>query len=147
MRKVGSSFIIEDVEAGQWAPADVDRNFLRITQQDIKRAQVLNCRYVVRWEIEPGSAGIRESKRLTAMLNGIDAKGVRPGTGDKLTRALPFAAQCEAGNVILRGGRWNERWITHMVSQPYAAHDDIMDATVGAWLELSSQVRSLVDFI
>jgi predicted phage terminase large subunit-like protein len=81
------------------------------------------------------------------MLPGIDARGERPGTGDKITRALPYAAQCEAGNVVLRSARWNSRWLTHMHSQPMTSHDDIMDASVGSWLSVVSRVGSLMDFV
>lgn len=146
-RRVGRVYVVEDVEAGQWSPAEVDRQFIRIAQQDLLRAEELGCRYMVRWEVEPGSAGIRESRRLTAMLPGIDARGERPGTGDKITRALPYAAQCEAGNVVLRSARWNSRWLTHMHSQPMTSHDDIMDASVGSWLAVVSRMGSLLDFV
>jgi predicted phage terminase large subunit-like protein len=146
-RRIGRLYVVEDVEAGQWSPAEVDRQFIRIAQQDMIRAEELGCRYIVRWEVEPGSAGIRESRRLTAMLPGIDARGERPGTGDKITRALPYAAQCEAGNVVLRSARWNSRWLTHMHSQPMTSHDDIMDASVGSWLSVVSRVGSLMDFV
>lgn len=145
-RRIGRMYVVEDVEAGQWSPAEVDRQFLRLAQQDMIRAAELDCRYIVRWEVEPGSAGIRESRRLTAMLPGIDARGVRPGTGDKITRALPYAAQCEAGNVILRAARWNSRWLTHMHSQPMTSHDDIMDASVGSFSEIASRVSNLLDY-
>lgn len=145
-RKVGGTFVIEDVVAQQWSPREVDSKLDAIVEQDKIRAAELKCKYILRWEVEPGSAGIRESQRLVARYAGIDAKGLRPGTGDKWTRARPYAAQCEAGNVGLRRGAWNERWLAHMHAQPEAAHDDIMDASVGSFDALASRVSSLVDF-
>lgn len=146
-RRVKRSYILEDVVAGRWSPAEVDRQFIAIAQRDIELAKELGCTYIVRWEIEPGSAGIRESRRLVMMLQGVNAKGERPGTGDKITRALPYSAQCGAGNVVLRPGRWNAGWLAHMHAQPTAAHDDIMDASVGSYTALAEKVGLLVDYV
>ena len=53
------------------------------------------------------------------------------------SRAKPLAAQAEAGNVKLVRGPWNEAWLRHMHGQPDLPHDDIMDASSGAFGELS----------
>jgi predicted phage terminase large subunit-like protein len=92
---------------------------------------------MVRWEIEPASAGKRENVNLIQILAGLDAKGVRP-QGDKLTRALPLARQAEAGNVKLLRGPWNERLLTHLHHQPDIKEKDIMDASSGAFTALTA---------
>jgi len=95
---------------------------------------------MVRWEIEPGGASKRDTRRLTAMLPWLDAVGVL-SRGDKITRAKPFLAQAEAGNVSLVEGRWNEGWLSHMHNQPDAPHDDIWDGTSGSYNALSNLPR------
>ncbi|MEN6482955.1 MAG: phage terminase large subunit [Anaerolineaceae bacterium] len=90
----------------------------------------------MRWEQEPGSAGKRESYRMTKRLAGIDARGVT-SQKDKLVRAKPLAAQAEAGNVYLLEGTWNELFLMHMHGQPELPHDDIMDAASGAFCDLT----------
>ena len=91
----------------------------------------------VRWEMEGGASGKRDSYHIATMLAGYDARGVRP-QGDKITRAKGLSAQSLAGNVSLVRGDWNERWLAHMHGQPGLAHDDIMDASSGAFNELLS---------
>lgn len=126
-----------DVTAAQEGPAEVERMFVNMSLQDASYANARALPYAVRWEIEPGSAAIRDAQRLTAMLAGLDAKGT-PSRGDKITRAKPFLAQAEAGNVSYTAGEWNERWLRHMHGQPDLPHDDIWDATAGAFAALTT---------
>ena len=137
MRKTEGTYTIADATAEQLGPAEVDRNFVNTSRQDAAAATAAGVRYMVRWEIEPGSAGIREARRLTMMLDGIDARGVRP-QGDKFVRAKPLAAQAEVGNVKVLEGPWNERWLNHMHRQPDWPHDDEMDAASGAHGQLAT---------
>lgn len=145
MLLVGGGFYILDATADQLGPAELERKFENLTRQDVARFKEEGRRYMARWEQEGGSAGKRESWRIVRSLAGIDAKGV-PSTGDKLTRVKPLAVQAEAGNVYLLAGRWNERWLDHMHSQPDYPHDDEMDAAGGALQDLTgprnSQARS-----
>ena len=76
---------------------------------------------------------------MVKRLAGIDAKGLS-STGDKLTRAKPLAAQVEAGNVYLLAGAWNEMFLQHMHAQPDWPHDDIMDASSGAFQDLTGAI-------
>lgn len=117
----------------------VEKAFINLSQQDAHYAAERGMVYAVRWEIEPGSASIREAQRMTGLLAGIDAKGV-PSRADKITRAKPFLAQAEAGNVSYVNGAWNETWLRHMHSQPDAPHDDIWDATAGAFMALTTGI-------
>ncbi len=137
LRKTGDTYTVVDVVAGQWGPAEVERVLMRTTRRDLERVKRAGgkLRYKVRWEIEPGSAGKRENRRLIKLLDGVDAKGVRP-QGDKLTRAKPLAVQSEAGFVRMVRAEWTERVINHLHHQPDWPHDDIMDAMSGAYAEL-----------
>lgn len=95
----------------------------------------LGIPFRVRWEEEPGSAGKRESYyTLIPMLAGIDARGVR-STGEKIARARPLASYAEHGHVDILRGDWNEAYLTHLHNQP-AEHDDMMDASSGAFSDL-----------
>jgi len=137
MRKVGSTYFIIDVTAEQLAPKDVDDLFIRTTLEDAARCREHGSMYSCRWELEPGSASIRESRRLTSMLASVDATSVRK-TGDKLTEWKPLSAQSRAGNIVLLNAEWNDLWLNHMHGQPELSHDDIADASAGAYNELAT---------
>ena len=87
-----------------------------------------------------GWHGKRDAATIVRNLNGYDVRPVMP-QGDKLTRARGLAAQAYAGNVKLLRGEWNQRWLSHMHGQPDLAHDDIMDASSGAYNHLTPSVR------
>jgi predicted phage terminase large subunit-like protein len=61
-------------------------------------------------------------------------------TGSKITRAEPFAAQCEAGNVYLVRGQWNEAFIEELCKISHLTikviESDQMDAAAGAFNKL-----------
>lgn len=137
MLAVDGSYYILDVTNEQIGPAEIDRKFENLTRQDAVRFQHEGRRYMARWENEPGSAGKRESWRMTRQLAGIDARGVSSNK-DKLVRAKPLTAQAEVGNVYLLEGAWNDVFLTHMHGQPELPHDDIMDAASGAFYDLTS---------
>lgn len=92
----------------------------------------------VRMEQEPGSSGkavIDQYARF--VLNGKDFMGVR-STGDKLTRARPFASAVANGNVRLVRGSWLSTWLDEVCSFPEASdHDDQVDSATGAYNFLS----------
>jgi predicted phage terminase large subunit-like protein len=136
MLVVNGSYYILDVTAEQIDPARIDATYQNLTQQDEARFRQETRQYLSRWEQEPGSAGKRESWRMTRMVAGSDARGIS-STADKLIRAKPLAAQAEAGNVYILAGAWNELFLNHMHGQPELPHDDIMDATDGAFEDLT----------
>lgn len=135
IRFVDGTYYIEDCTDGQLAPLEAEKQFYNLSVQDYHRFRRIGVQYKVRWEVEPGSAAVREAVRFTRqlakMIPSVDAKGV-PSTGDKIQRAQAFSAQSEVGNVMLVNGPWNERWLNHMHNQP-TDHDDIMDASSGAF--------------
>lgn len=81
---------------------------------------------------DPGQAGKTQAKDYIVMLAGWDAhKHIE--TGDKATRAEPFAAQCEIGNVYLLEGSWNDEWIDEVCLFPGGNRKDVVDASSGAF--------------
>ena len=89
-------------------------------------------------EQEPGSSGkalIDQYARY--VLPGYDFKGIR-STGDKFTRARPFAAAAANGNVRIVRSPWITEWLDEMSSFPEACdHDDQVDSAVGAFTYLA----------
>jgi hypothetical protein len=70
------------------------------------------------------------------VLSGFVVKAIRP-TGDKMTRALPWASAAEAGNVKLVRGDWNKAFLDEVSMFPVGAHDDQIDAVSGAYHTLT----------
>jgi predicted phage terminase large subunit-like protein len=88
-------------------------------------------------EQEPGSSGKLFTAEMVKALAGwnIRAESV---TGDKVTRAMPFIAQAEAGNVRLVRGAFCGDLLDELCAFPIGAHDDQVDATSLAFSYLSS---------
>lgn len=84
---------------------------------------------------DPGQAGKSQVQHLVSMLAGSRVT-TRRETGDKVTRAGPFSAQAEAGNVHVVRGPWNDAFFAELENFP-EGHDDQVDAAAGALQELS----------
>lgn len=85
---------------------------------------------------DPGQAGKVQSKDMITMLAGYRAHA-EPETGDKVTRAEPFAAQCEAGNVFIVAGTWNDDYLDELCLFPGGSFKDQVDASSGAFGRLA----------
>lgn len=81
---------------------------------------------------DPGQAGKVQKSDMVAMLAGWNARA-EPETGDKVTRAEPFSAQCEAGNVFLVEGEWNSDYLDELCLFPGGSFKDQVDASSGAF--------------
>ena len=114
-------FFIEQVTRGQWGPGGVDAIIKQTADMDGR-----GC--AQREEKEGGSAGVAVIAARTKTLAGVDYAGVQI-SGNKETRIRPFRAQCEAGNVYLLRGDWNEAYISELCGFPTGKHDDQVDAT------------------
>lgn len=90
---------------------------------------------------DPGQAGKTQALYLTRMLQGYRVK-TSPESGDKLTRAEPFAAQVNVGNVKMLTGSWNQQIINEMRLFPNGNHDDCIDACSRAYGELLTKGSS-----
>jgi predicted phage terminase large subunit-like protein len=97
---------------------------------------------VIRIPQDPGQAGKDQAETFVLNLAGYPVKTERP-TGEKATRAMPAAAQAEAGNVyLLRTGdptrdAWIEPFLDELCLFPACAHDDQVDALSDALNELA----------
>jgi len=85
---------------------------------------------------DPGSAGKVQAADLIAHLAGF-VVSAKTATGDKVTRALPFSAQVEAGNVYLLRGPWNAEYLDEITTFPDGKRKDIGDASAEAFNRLT----------
>ena len=85
--------------------------------------------------IDPGQAGKEQSQSYIKMLAGFSVSTVRE-TGSKQSRAEPFAAQWQAGNVEIVAGPWTEALLSQYESFPESKYKDMVDAGSNAFNEL-----------
>lgn len=95
---------------------------------------------------DPGQAGKVQARDMTLMLAGWNVHA-EPETGDKVTRAMPFSAQAEAGNVVLLRGDWNEAYLDEMASFPNGSTKDQVDASSGAFGRLTMKPAAPVALV
>lgn len=105
--------------------AAVERSLLATARRDGRAC-------FIRIPQDPGQAGVGQASTFTRLLGGYIVRAVRP-TGSKETRAAPFAAQCEAGNVKVVRGPWNEAFFSELETFPFGKHDDAVDAAADAF--------------
>ena len=130
MGPVNGIWYVCDVARGQWSPAEVDRIMLQTAQVD-------GIHVRQREEKEPGSSGKAVIDARSRSLARFDYAGVQI-SGDKVTRARPFRAQCEAGNVCLLRGAWNEAYLRELEHFPVGENDDQADGSSCAYNELAA---------
>lgn len=131
-------------DAGLWFVENVvrEQHSALLREQLIKQVTQLDeSKYGhVTTVVEQEPAGGKESaERTIRMLSGYDVHAVPP-SGDKVVRALGFAAQAEAGNVfIVEDDRWNNDYLDELASFPDAQYADQVDASSGAFNWISKE--------
>ena len=133
-RDSAGMYYVEDVVRGQWSSWQRDRTTLRTAQGD--RARYGNMQPYIFFEREGGSSGLDSVSATARLFDGFPISAHLP-TGSKETRAEPFAAQCEAGNVALLRGAWNHAYVEELCQFPMGAYADQVDASSGAYNRLS----------
>lgn len=84
---------------------------------------------------DPGQAGKTQVLYLTRQLAGFMVHS-SPETGDKVTRAEPFASQVNVGNVMMVRGAWNSALREELRAFDSGAYDDQVDALSRAFSQL-----------
>ncbi len=134
MTRRDGTYFIDDLVHGQWSPFARNEVMLQTAQRDDTD---WGRRDLALWvEQEPGNGGKESAEVSTMQLARYGCRIDRPVTA-KEVRARPFAAQCEAGNVKLVKGPWNNKLIDELCSFPHGAHDDIVDGCSGAFNKLA----------
>jgi len=104
----------------------------RVKRKVVEYAALDGMGTVVSLPQDPGQAGKVQKADYAAALAGYDFS-IEVETGDKEARAQPFAAQCEAGNVYLVRGSWNDLYLDELCMFPAGKFKDMVDASSGAF--------------
>lgn len=121
-------FIIANMERERFGPDERDALLVNTAGRD-GRAVIQSIPQ------DPGQAGKTQVLYLTRKLAGFKVR-TSPETGDKVTRAEPFASQVNIGNVSMVRGPWNQALIDEMRMFPNGNNDDQIDALSRAFGEL-----------
>lgn len=117
--------IVSDMRRFRGTPMEVRNAIRNTTVQD-----GVTC--IVGIEQDPGQAGLVEAEDYVRLLSGFVVKLLKVST-DKITRASPFSSQCEAGNVKILKGDWNDAFLSELESFPKGKFDDVVDSASGAF--------------
>ena len=131
-------YVIADIARLQGGPHEVEAALVNTGKRD-------GLSVKVRIPQDPGQAGKSQVAYFIRQLSGHSVAAY-PVTGDKITRAEPFAAQCNVGNVLMLRAPWNDAMIAEMRVFPNGAHDDQVDALSDAFAELTQNNFGLLDF-
>ncbi len=134
-KRSNGRFVITDGINLRENASDIRQVIKNICSQD--RARSLSLTTIV--PQDPGQAGKDQAASLVSFLAGYKVKAIRE-TGPKTTRAEPLSAQWQAGNVDVVAGPWTTQFLVEMEAFPEGQHDDYVDASSGAFLELASKV-------
>lgn len=122
-------YVVADVMRGQWSALDRERRIRQTAEMDGHKVRVVI-------EQEPGSGGKESAENTVRQLAGFRVEADRV-TGDKVTRAEPYAAQVQGGNVYLVRGEWNRAFIGEHETFPAGQYKDQVDAAAGAFNRLA----------
>lgn len=136
-------YIVLDCEHGRWASHDVRMRIKSTAAADAARYGHVR----IRLPQDPGQAGKEQGESYIRELAGYPVK-IERVTGSKTTRAEPFSAQWQAGNVCLLAGDWNEGYLAEMDAFPTpGAHDDRVDGSSDAFAEVALNAQPAGDVI
>lgn len=126
---------VEDVVRGRWSAGERNAVILATARADAARFRV--CGGVAVWVEQEGGSGGKESAQISVReLAGYNVR-TETVTGEKAARAMPLAAQCEAGNVAVVAGAWASEFIEELTAFPDGPHDDQVDGASGAFNKLA----------
>jgi predicted phage terminase large subunit-like protein len=136
LRMRDGTFVVADVRRGQWSALDRERVIRQVAVADHELYPMTKF-YV---EQEPGSGGKESAESTVRMLAGYSAAADRV-SGSKDSRADPFAAQWQAGNVRLVAAPWNKLYLDEAEHFPSGKYKDQIDASTGAFNKVASKYR------
>lgn len=123
-RAPNGRYIVADVRRARLDPEGVENLILQTAKVD----------GAVRIGLpqDPGQAGKFQVAYLTNRLAGHTVEST-PESGDKATRAGPYASQVNVGNVSLLRGEWNAAYLEELRSFPSGSTADQVDASSRAF--------------
>lgn len=128
MARLGNRYWIEHVVRFRGSSHEVERRMRETAERDGHGVKVSIPQ-------DPGQAGKAQVRALVGNLSGFSVTS-SPESGDKVTRALPLAAQVEGGNVCLVDGPWNGAFLAEATLFPNSEWKDQIDAASRAFSEL-----------
>jgi predicted phage terminase large subunit-like protein len=131
MTRIGGDIYVRHVERRRANPTEVEAMLLDVSEGD--RDRIADVRISI--PQDPGFGGKAFKWRASEILLGFDYI-CTPETGDKETRAEPFAAQVGAERVHLVAGAWNAEYIDELRNFPSGTFKDQVDASSRAFTEL-----------
>ena len=129
-RQSNNRFVVCDVVRLRGGPDEVEAAIINTAARDGRGV-------MVGLPQDPGQAGKQQTLYLTRKLVGYRVEST-PETGDKATRAAPFASQVNVGNLALVRGAWNNAYIEELRSFPSGTKDDQVDASSRAFSMLGT---------
>lgn len=124
-------YVVADVENKQYSAVDVRKLIKSKATTDKARYK----RVKVRLPQDPGQAGKDQAQNFKIYLAGFSVV-TELESGDKVTRAEPFATQWQAGNVDIVIGEWNDMYFNQLEGFPEGKYKDMVDASSSAFSEL-----------
>lgn len=131
-------FIIGDIARMRGLPHEVEATLKNTADRDGVTVRISIPQ-------DPGQAGKSQVAAFTRLLAGYSVTS-SPESGDKVTRAEPFAAQCNVGNVLMLRAGWNDALIDEMRKFPNGSHDDQVDCLSRSFSELFKADTGLLDY-
>lgn len=119
----------------------IERN-LKMYEYAEKDEREWGSKYVIRIEVEGGSGGKESGERSVSELAGFRVITYHP-TGDKTTRAFPFASQVGGGNVFVLIRSWTEPYIDEHRLYPNWRYKDQVDSSADGFMYLSKTKRRI----
>lgn len=130
-----SSFVVEDVQAGQWSIQTRNDRMIQTAELDRERAEGQKVKVQTWIEREPGSGGKESAEISVKELAGypvfIDTAKI-----DKETRAEPLSGQVAGGNVSCMVGPWTDAFLKQLELFPKGTFIDQADAAAGSFNKL-----------
>lgn len=123
-------YYIAHIVHSRSGPGEVEKLVRQTAELDGRQVPVV-------LEQEPGSGGKLFTAAIIRNLTGWSVEA-RPAAGDKVTRAMPWLAQAQAGNVYLLRGPWLADFLDEVAAFPIGQHDDMVDAMSGAFGKLTT---------
>ncbi len=130
-RRKDGSIVVGDIVRLQGRPDEVEAAIVATAARDGRKVKISLPQ-------DPGQAGKAQVAYLTKALLGFTVSA-SPETGDKVTRAEPFASQVNIGNVSIVRAEWNGPFVSEMRNFPFGKYDDQIDATSRGFNEISAK--------
>ncbi len=131
-RGIDGTYYVLHCHADRTTPDGVEKTLLQTAHADGRDVSI-------RVEQEGAASGKIVRRHFSRMMDGWDFRFTGIPRASKFVRSGAFNAACERGDVVLVAGAWNEAFLDELCGFPTGAHDDKVDAAVGAYQDLVNE--------